>query len=485
MKMSLNAFIVFFAFNAFSQVNRLKVGSHDPLEKRSEGTNQIDVIAQGAELRKVYEWKNVISYLENSRASYINKVIEANQNKMISQSYVEQTYVMPYLNVSVVGYENGDELFAVYYNQDNKVIGKAAFTHLVSSQAIKAADGWRGRGRMGEERVTDRIEVYYKSPKNKNIKLSSTVSAKVQMPTLLNAKSVQVDMKKYQQHALVEVPQNLLTVDSFGDEREEKTVEKEIVVEEMPETKEVIAADAQVITGNIYDGLTGKLIQDVDIDFMGTKRRVKNGKYKMAVDFSQSMTLSLGASKSDGGYLPVELKILKAELNGGKIVKDIVLLPKNYGANKVVIVLTWGLIPHDLDSHLFFGKKEDLNSKIYFEQKKYQQHYLDLDDIQSYGPETTTIPLKDGKAKFDNYVFRVTQYNGGKNIATSGAEVKVYIDEVLTHVFRPAQVEGVTWDVFKMNEFTEVTEINTLNNHSWHESHSEKMRLKYSLDSKK
>ncbi|MCW8631650.1 hypothetical protein OQH38_16240, partial [Acinetobacter baumannii] len=50
------------------------------------------------------------------------------------------------------------------------------------------------------------------------------------------------------------------------------------------------------------------------------------------------------------------------------------------------IVLTWGEKPLDLDSHLNYS-----NQHIYWSNKEGHQANLDVDDRDSYGPETITI----------------------------------------------------------------------------------------------
>lgn len=53
------------------------------------------------------------------------------------------------------------------------------------------------------------------------------------------------------------------------------------------------------------------------------------------------------------------------------------------------VVLSWGKNPADLDSHLMFP-----GGHIYFERKDGQDANLDVDDVDSFGPETITITKK-------------------------------------------------------------------------------------------
>ncbi len=53
------------------------------------------------------------------------------------------------------------------------------------------------------------------------------------------------------------------------------------------------------------------------------------------------------------------------------------------------VVLTWGKTPSDLDSHMIFP-----GNNIYFENQKGTDAELDVDDTDSYGPETITLQKK-------------------------------------------------------------------------------------------
>lgn len=50
------------------------------------------------------------------------------------------------------------------------------------------------------------------------------------------------------------------------------------------------------------------------------------------------------------------------------------------------VVLTWGKTPEDLDSHMIFP-----GNNIFFGNQKGTDAELDVDDTDSYGPETITL----------------------------------------------------------------------------------------------
>jgi uncharacterized repeat protein (TIGR02543 family) len=130
------------------------------------------------------------------------------------------------------------------------------------------------------------------------------------------------------------------------------------------------------------------------------------------------------------------------------------------------IVLQWGELPRDLDSHLVGPTSNGGTFHIYFSNKTYMESDvkiadLDLDDVTSYGPETTTIynPI-DG-----TYTFYVHNYSGSPEISTSGAYVQVYngTSSVPFYVFNVPQGSGRYWTVFRYNSTTQtITPINTI-----------------------
>ena len=129
------------------------------------------------------------------------------------------------------------------------------------------------------------------------------------------------------------------------------------------------------------------------------------------------------------------------------------------------IVLTWGRSPADLDSHLSFP-----NNHVYFNKKLATKSNLDVDDLNSYGPETITIDKKiDGK----RYVYAVHDYTNrklstSKSLGRSGARVQVYVGETLIRTYKAnPQRSGTSWTVFGIDEqgaFHDIDAYNTAEN---------------------
>lgn len=125
------------------------------------------------------------------------------------------------------------------------------------------------------------------------------------------------------------------------------------------------------------------------------------------------------------------------------------------------IVLSWGASPSDLDAHLAYG-----SNHIYWSDKEGSNANLDVDDVNSYGPETITINQKNNGQE---YVFAVHDYSDKRtpntmNLSNSQAKVFVYIGSSLVRTYYvPRDMQGNLWTVFKLNANGEMEDINTMN----------------------
>lgn len=123
------------------------------------------------------------------------------------------------------------------------------------------------------------------------------------------------------------------------------------------------------------------------------------------------------------------------------------------------VVLNWGEAPADLDAHVVYEK-----SHVFFSQKRGDGANLDVDDVNSYGPETITLDKKKPGAK---YLFGVHNYTEGNTKGspslsnTSQAKVFVYIGSSLVRTFVPPKGRaGNVWVVFGIGENGEFYDIN-------------------------
>ncbi|WEI17204.1 tetratricopeptide repeat protein [Acinetobacter proteolyticus] len=121
------------------------------------------------------------------------------------------------------------------------------------------------------------------------------------------------------------------------------------------------------------------------------------------------------------------------------------------------IVLTWGKNPLDLDSHLNYA-----NQHIYYASKVGRQANLDVDDRDSYGPETITI---DQRLSGQYYVYSVHDFSNSDKpnsnmLAHSQAKVMVYTGESLIRTYDiPTNKVGNLWTVFRISPTGEIQDI--------------------------
>jgi hypothetical protein len=124
------------------------------------------------------------------------------------------------------------------------------------------------------------------------------------------------------------------------------------------------------------------------------------------------------------------------------------------------IVLTWGAAPPDLDSHTSGPLPDGSRFHMYYPYAEANSGSpwpiyvtLDLDDVSSYGPETTTILQQiPGVYRFlvHDYVNRFS--TNSTALSGSGAVVRVYREQGLVASFPvPTGQGGTLWTVFEMD----------------------------------
>jgi hypothetical protein len=128
------------------------------------------------------------------------------------------------------------------------------------------------------------------------------------------------------------------------------------------------------------------------------------------------------------------------------------------GTSALRIVLTWGSTPSDLDSHLTGPSSTiaDTRFHCYYSYKTPDTNViLDVDDTDSYGPETTTIyNLINGTYRYSVYNFSYSDYDGCLGIYNSPAMVQIYDQSGLIRSYTAPTAltgEGNTWVVFEIN----------------------------------
>lgn len=146
----------------------------------------------------------------------------------------------------------------------------------------------------------------------------------------------------------------------------------------------------------------------------------------------------------------------------------------------VRVVLNWGASPRDLDLHVRYNENH-----VYYSNMRESNVNLDVDDTDSYGPETITLDKKEYGTQYAFFVHDYTNQSNpdGRSLSSSSAQVFVYIGSSLIKSFTvPVGVNGNVWKVFdlspegeivvhnKMFKTTAPTE-DILNGNNYEESH--------------
>ncbi len=228
-------------------------------------------------------------------------------------------------------------------------------------------------------------------------------------------------------------------------------------------------------TGYAIDAFDGSHIPNTKIEiYKGISNNTENKITEVQADANGYYTLLLEpgnytAYASAEGYTSSKTNILVVPNKNGE--QDCTLTPV-LKEGEIRAVLTWGLTPRDLDSHLVGPTPDGNRFHIYFSNKNYEYqgtkyNNLDLDDTTSYGPETTSVYVG-VNGTYTYYVHDFTNRNSSSSnaLSLSGAQVKLYIagrEEPI--IYNVPNQPGNLWKVFSI-ENGQVTSINEMSFHS-------------------
>ncbi len=220
------------------------------------------------------------------------------------------------------------------------------------------------------------------------------------------------------------------------------------------------------MSGIVLNAVDGRYVEGATVSLLDGYDNV-SGDSSDAEDGRHTFTGNDGSfSMEDGihaGYYTVEVsKDNYSTYHRNETIKpgenefNIAISPSIQVWNEYRIVLTWGERPRDLDSHLICNGND--NFHVYFGNKDSNDGNasLDIDDVTSYGPETTTVKVQAG----NSYIYAVHNYSDkgaseaqeeSWNLAHSQARVVVYDGEgVIFDGSVPTDKKGVTWEVFRI-----------------------------------
>lgn len=216
-------------------------------------------------------------------------------------------------------------------------------------------------------------------------------------------------------------------------------------------------------SGKVINALTGEGLQGVKVKFRkgaGNKTGSyvqtvagldvelttdESGKYYTAALPAGNYTLEASKDGFVTGYINV--------VSGNSEVcnnQNISLTPK-LQTGTIRIVLTWGQDPEDLDSHVEGTLSDGSPFHVYWDEKNSYDGdtnvcSLDVDERSGYGPETITL----NTTTQEPYYYYVHHYYGDESIATSGATVEVFQNNISLGTFPAPTDQGndIYWNVF-------------------------------------
>jgi len=227
------------------------------------------------------------------------------------------------------------------------------------------------------------------------------------------------------------------------------------------------------IEGLITNALTGGGVPDLNIDF-------RKGINQKTGQVAQSTTTG-----SDGYYFAngLEAGNYTGEISGSGFntthftvvcLGGVTNPDQNAAITPVLssdetrVVLTWGEDPEDLDSHLTGPAGSGDRFHVYFSEQTHTEGGttyadLDLDDTDSFGPETTTIYNQiDGLYRYSVHDYTNLESSSSDALSQSGAQVRVYSGSNLLAKFDvPSNQAGTLWTVFELDGTT-LTPVNTM-----------------------
>ena len=190
-----------------------------------------------------------------------------------------------------------------------------------------------------------------------------------------------------------------------------------------------------------------------DDEIIKTVTTDSNGKYEITLPYGH---YTITASKD--GFITGSFNIITGREH---FERNFSLSPiSEIDGENYKIVLEWGMYPYDLDSHIVAS-----DTHVYYSNMSAPFVWLDIDDIDSYGPETITI---ENLAALGEFTFYVHDYSNrydsyeALSLANSGATIRVYKGNQLLRTYNvPTNRDGTVWSVFSMGADGQITDINS------------------------
>lgn len=223
----------------------------------------------------------------------------------------------------------------------------------------------------------------------------------------------------------------------------------------------------QTINGLINDAQTGTPLANATVRFFAGSNNDTTG-YSFPglttdIQGRYTTTLTLGSyvyAVFAAGRVPL---VANATLSDTTTTQLVTTVTQPVPAGQMRIVLNWGALPYDLDSHLTGDSTTATGQPryhVYYANRVVRAAsgdtiaYLDVDDVSSYGPETITIfRFFPGTLRYKIHDYTNRNTTGSHYMSdSSSAVVRVYTSAGLVredHILR--NTAGNQWYVYNIN----------------------------------
>lgn len=255
---------------------------------------------------------------------------------------------------------------------------------------------------------------------------------------------------------------------------EGETATHDVVLKLIPDNDE-----PGIASGFITNAETGENVADVSINV----RSGKNNQDGDVVTTTTTNTFGKYEVELPAGYYTIEVSkdgyvtnykditVIGGEEKGDQ---NATITPE-MNETDIRIVLTWGQLPRDLDSHLTGPTAGENRFHIYYMDRDYDDDVndvnLDVDETWGYGPETITITKmkQDGTYTYAVHDYTNSDEEDSKEMSNSGAKVEVYKGNSKIQTFNiPTNRVGNVWRVFDLKN-GEIIPVNTFDTISFDE----------------
>ncbi len=198
------------------------------------------------------------------------------------------------------------------------------------------------------------------------------------------------------------------------------------------------------ITGLVRNAANGSPLPGAIVSAQG-QTALAGGDGRYQIDGLTAGVVQVSASAP--GFIPDMATIA---VSPGASSTQVFALSQVLAAGQTRIVLTWGDTPRDLDSHLWVpsaGRVDEISFSNTGSLSGAPFAALDVDDMNSFGPETITVAQTVG----GQCTYAVHNYSGESPISTSGARVVVYRGNTILQSFTVPSGSGTWWHVFSFD----------------------------------